>query len=625
MRGRARVVVPGLLLAAGLAALNIAVFGVDDRYARWRHERLIASASYLRDNGRWDVVTDQDPSRLRTVHMALLRSGKVLLIAGSGNSERASRAHRFQVGVFDPATGATRVFRVPTDVFCAGHAVLPDGRLLVAGGTSRYELLAERIPRPGGVLTIPAGRAGDRRALLPRGTRFVTTSGDVYATEAAVRVGGPRVRVWVTAVRADAAISTRPARLTSQAVPPGRLASVRGIADRLTRDTRDYAGTRAAYLVDPTTGAFTRAADMNTPRWYPSLVTLPDGRVLAASGLDQFGRITPGHAEVYDPATDRWTQLGSTRTLATYPALFTTTRRDTLFFSGSNSGYGLWSAGRTPGLWHWPTNGFAVVHGLRDADMTETSDSVLLPPANDQRWIIMGGGGVGDSDRATARTDIVDLRDRWPRYRPGPDLSAPTRYPNAVILPDDRTLVTGGAGDYRAEDHSALLTASLLAPGGATMTRVADPTVERSYHSSALLLPDGRVLTAGGDPLHDAHGGPGAFETRMEIYSPPYLFRGTRPRLGAGPTVMRRGATVRFASPDAPRIATARLLRPSAVTHTTNLEQRSVALGVRVVPGGGAVALEVPARAGLTPPGWYMLFAVDRAGVPSVARWVRVP
>ncbi|MFN8109344.1 MAG: galactose oxidase early set domain-containing protein [Thermoleophilia bacterium] len=256
--------------------------------------------------------------------------------------------------------------------------------------------------------------------------------------------------------------------------------------------------------------------------------------------------------------------------------------------------------------------------------MTETSDSVLLPPANRQRWIFMGGGGIGDSDQSTARADIVDLRGPSPRYRPGPDLSAPTRYPNAVILPDDQTLVTGGAGDYRANQHSALLTASLLAPGGESMHRVADPTVPRSYHSSALLLPDGRVLTAGGDPLHDANGGPGSFELRMEIYSPPYLFRGPRPSITAGPRVLRRGATAVFTSPDAARITKVRLVRPSAVTHTTNLEQRSIAVELRVVRDGGAIAVTVPTGAGLTPPGWYMLFAVDRDGVPSVARWVRV-
>ncbi|MFN8109345.1 MAG: hypothetical protein U0Y82_05810 [Thermoleophilia bacterium] len=352
MRGRARLVVPGLILAAGLAALNFVAFGFNDRLQNWLHQRRIHAASYVRANGRWDVVDGPGSRLLRTTHMALLRSGKVLLIAGSGNSAPDFRAHRFQVGVFDPATGATRAFTVPTDVFCAGHAFLPDGRLLIAGGTTRYETLNVLIHRPGGVLTIPAGRPGDPGTLLPSGTPFVTTAGYVYRTESPIRVGGPEVRVWVTAERTDAAISFGHARLATEGIPAGRTAPITGVADRLTRDTRDYAGSRAAYLVDPDTGVFTRVADMHTPRWYPSLVTLSDGRVMAASGLDQFGRITPGHAEIYDPATNRWTQLGgTTRPLATYPALFTTARIGTLFFSGSNSGYGRENVGRTPGLW----------------------------------------------------------------------------------------------------------------------------------------------------------------------------------------------------------------------------------------------------------------------------------
>lgn len=623
MRGRARPLVLGLLAMAGLAALNVVGFGLDDRYRDWRHERLISSASYIRENGRWDRVESAGSQQLNTVHMALLRTGRVLLVAGSGNVEEDFDEGRFQVGVFDPATGATRLLRVPTDIFCAGHAFLADGRLLIAGGTTRYEVLSPKVRRAGGVLSIPAGDPGAARTLLPRGTRFTTAAGDAYRTTAPVRAGGAAVRVWVSAESAGAAISEGPTGLVSTVVPKGGTAPVSGTADRLTRDTRDYEGSRVSYVLDPLTERFTRVADMAVARWYPSLVTLADGRVLASSGLDQFGRIIQGGTEVFDPATGRWALLPTRRRFATYPALFTTERPGVLFFAGSNSGYGLRSVGRTPGLWRWRTNAFTRVPGLRDADMTETSGAVLLPPANDGRWMILGGGGVDDSTATTARTDLVDLHESAPRYRPGPDLPAPTRYPNAVVLPDDTTLVTGGAGGYRAEGDSALLTASLLAPGGRAMRRVADPTVPRSYHSSALLLPDGRVLTTGGDPLHDARGGAGRFERRMEVYSPPYLFRGPRPRLGRGPVVMRRGATAVFASPDAGRVASARLIRPGAVTHTTDLEQRSVALGVRAA--GDGLALTLPPGPGLTPPGWYMLFALTADGVPSLARWVRVP
>ncbi|MEO9120234.1 MAG: galactose oxidase early set domain-containing protein, partial [Solirubrobacteraceae bacterium] len=114
----------------------------------------------------------------------------------------------------------------------------------------------------------------------------------------------------------------------------------------------------------------------------------------------------------------------------------------------------------------------------------------------------------------------------------------------------------------------------------------------------------------------------GYFEQRIEIYTPPYLYNGPRPRLTAGPQQLTRGGTAVFSTPGAAEIASARLMRPSAVTHVTDLEQRSIALGVRRT--ASAVALTVPSSAGLVPPGWYMLFVTNRQGSPSIARWVHV-
>jgi hypothetical protein len=127
----------------------------------------------------------------------------------------------------------------------------------------------------------------------------------------------------------------------------------------------------------------------------------------------------------------------------------------------------------------------------------------------------------------------------------------------------------------------------------------------------------------GSDPIYDRSGkNPGTFEQRIEIYSPPYLFQGARPAAPTGPNLVKRGDEASFATPDADRIRSARLVRPSAVTHGTDVDQRSVALGVRKTPGG--VTLTFPEKRGLVPAGWYMLFLVDDAGTPSPAKWVRV-
>ena len=156
-----------------------------------------------------------------------------------------------------------------------------------------------------------------------------------------------------------------------------------------------------------------------------------------------------------------------------------------------------------------------------------------------------------------------------------------------------------------------------------TMVRVADSIVGRDYHSEGLLLPDGRVVTLGGNPLYGKNGdGKPSFEQRISIYSPPYLYHGERPVLGDGPQHIVRGTSLRYATPDAANIASARLLRPSAVTHVTDLQQRSIALGLTRT--NDAVVLSIPDQPGLVPSGWYMLFVTNEQGTPSVARWVHV-
>jgi hypothetical protein len=227
------------------------------------------------------------------------------------------------------------------------------------------------------------------------------------------------------------------------------------------------------------------------------------------------------------------------------------------------------------------------------------------------------------------RTDIVDLTELKPRYRPGPDLPAPARYLNVVLLPDDTVFTTGGSSGYRGGEHngrtrSDLFNAQIYKPLENVFATAAESTVGRNYHSEAILLPDGRVVTMGSDPLYDESGkGPGTFEKRIEVYSPPYLFRGARPVISDGPEQIKRGATARFTSPEAARITSARLVRPSAVTHVLDVDQRSVAL--EITPGpDGALDLSVPVTKGLVPSGWYMLFVLDDKGVPSVARWVQV-
>src|SRR5690606_16045639 len=135
----------------------------------------------------------------------------------------------------------------------------------------------------------------------------------------------------------------------------------------------------------------------------------------------------------------------------------------------------------------------------------------------------------------------------------------------------------------------------------------------------ALLLPDGRVATFGSDPLFDDEQNTklGKFEQRMEVFTPPALHRAgdDRPELGDGPKELDKDNRITFRTDDADRIVRARLMRPSAVTHTTDVEQRSIAL--EVTKGKDTVTFEVPDDPTLVPPGWYMIFAVDGDGAFS--------
>lgn len=642
---------PKATIAAALLALLVFSVPAWGRLEDWRDLRRIHSAQYTEVNGRWDVLDVPKDFRVRSIHALMTRTGKVLMIAGSGNDVAAADDERYRSVLWDPAKGdgedAFTEIPTPVDLFCAGQVTLPDGRILIAGGTERYEILEEDITHAAGVMQISNASPDDGPLVLPRGTRlheengrggtYITTKRVVVpAATKELRADGTTAvttqtrEVWVRALVAGTAQSVpSPAKFRIEGLTGERGDTAYGLSAALDIGQQDFWGAKFSYVFDPATERFAKVPDMVLPRWYPTLVPLLDGRVLAVSGLDGFGRIIDGHQEVFDPETGRWSPAPQwKRTFPTYPALFTTLDPRQLLYTGSNAGYGSPEVGRTPGLWDLASNTFRPIEGLRDADMGETSASVLLPPAQRQRYAVIGGGGVGDSDESADRIDVVDLTDPAPRYAPGPRLEDGTRYPIAVVLPDDRVLISNGSNGYRGrgtaafEGRSDIHKAYLYATDG-TLRRVADPIVGRDYHSEGLLLPDGRVLTLGGDPLLSPDGyDAGEFETRLEIYSPPYLYTADRPALGDGPTRLTRGGTAAFRAPDPAGITRIRLIRPGTATHVTNVEQRSVAVPFTRTPGG--VRLRIPAEAGVVPDGPYFMYAVGPTGTPSMGVAVTV-
>ncbi|WP_419997904.1 galactose oxidase-like domain-containing protein [Streptomyces boninensis] len=623
-----------------LAAMNApATYGfAKEQY----HDYVISRPEYKAKYGSWGLMDVPDGYRLNSIHAALLHTGKVLLVAGSGNKQEQFDAGEFKTVLWDPEKNTYKKIATPADMFCAGHAQLPSGNLLVAGGTARYEKLNGDVEKAGGRMVIK-NEDPEKKHRLPKGTRFISPSGIEYRTAFPVDVpkakkksNGKKGKVTVKASEAKVfveatdkgreAVNNRPAQYSVEGLKGKDLDNVYGLAQRMTLEKQDFQGIRDAFEFNPDTEKYERVEAMDAARWYPTLVTLANGKVMAVSGLDDIGEILQGDNEIYDPKTRKWTK-GPKRYFPTYPALFLT-KGGKLFYSGSNAGYGAADKGRVPGTWDVKKNKFTPVPGLTDKDETETSSSLLLPPAQDQKVMILGGGGVGESKKATPRTAVVDLMKKNPSFKKGPDLPQGTRYLNSVIMPDDSVFTTGGSRDYRGRSNSDLFKSQIYDPKKNRFTKAASPTVGRNYHSEAMLLPDGRVATFGSDPLYGnkANTVLGEFEKRIEVYEPPYLHdadgKVERLEIGKGPKKLERGASATFKVADAKKIKNARLMRPSAVTHVTDVEQRSIALDL--TKKDDSVSFKVPEDTSLAPPGWYMLFVTDAKGVPSKAKWVKV-
>jgi FtsP/CotA-like multicopper oxidase with cupredoxin domain len=515
--------------------------------------------------GLWELLPCN--SQVLAVHGAVLHTGKVFFMAGSGNSVPKHAAHEFRAVIWDYENGGFKTLQTSTDIFCTGHSFLPDGRLVIAGGTLDYQ------------------------------------SGD---------------------------------------------------ADKGT--LKGFTGACEAYLLDPLLEDFIRVASMRDGRWYPSLITLADGRVLATSGLstalqapdakgNQFSKINEEH-EIYSESAS-WVFNGTlvknaqmqkeNSTWPLYPHLFVI-RDGRLFYSG---GHVFGSNNLAPGWLDSSTNTFTEINlapetNVFDPNSTEfylgrrdQSASVLLPPAQAQRVMVMGGGGVKDLSKpldgntnpeiGIAKVHVIDLLAPKPAFAAARSMHLPRIHLNAVLLPDRTVLVSGGEAKLEAASEAALQ-AEIYHPSSDTWTVAAKASVPRMYHSIAMLLPDGRVITAGSNP---ESADPGGGDLRLELYHPPYLFRGPRPFIQSVAQEWQYGATVEIHTPQAEDIQWAQIIRPMATTHSWDSNQRLVDVPFRK---HGLCHLEahVPHEPTIAPPGWYMLFITDRNGIPSVAKWIRL-
>ena len=350
---------------------------------------------------------------------------------------------------------------------------------------------------------------------------------------------------------------------------------------------------------------------MGQGRWYPTLVALPDGDVLAVSGLgaDGFLSLVP---ERYDGAG--WTALPMSPPWPMYAPPVPARRREAVLQRRAVRGEQRPAArDLEPGR-----DTVVQVDGLPEPGFRNQSASVLLPPAQDQQVMIIGGGGADiHAVGATATSAIADLDRRIADLRcRGPPMHHPRMHLCATLLPDRTVLVNGGSGMEESHQHVSPH-AEIYHPDTNSWPGAAASRVDRLYHSVALLMPDGKVVTAGSNPERKDE------ERRIEVFWPPYLFAGPRPSVVLETEQVHYGGTVVASVADPADLREASLLRPGATTHSCDTEQRLVDLPLQVT-GHDAVALELPASASLAPPGWYQLVVVSAAGVPSEGVWIHL-
>ncbi|MDE1765065.1 MAG: DUF1929 domain-containing protein [Thaumarchaeota archaeon] len=503
------------------------------------------------------------------VHIALLHTNKVLAFGGTGNDEMNKKPYPAEV--FDPQTGQIQLIQqdLDGDVFCAGHAFLPDGKLFVAGGTYKYDLELFGLP------------------------------------------------------------------------------------------IRPFSGLEQSYIFDPHQMKWVKKGSMNFGRWYPTCIMIPDGRVVCIGGLTKsFPRVFLNKLETYSES-EGWKKLSSTnflldlilqvlknspgqkldradRWLPLYPR-FHLLPSGEIFYAGSYNTHITFPfllAYFPSATFNIDTSTWTVI-GNPNNQNREEGTTVLLPfTPNDHtaRVLLIGGGTLTGAD-ATNAVEMIDFSEEKPQWKSIDPMAHKRYYSYPVILPDQQVLVLGGrkgkaihtmsntdsmhSGDGEVpHDPNAILEPELFNPKTGKWSKMAPMHVDRVYHSNAILLLDGRVMTAGSNPMRRTN------ELRIEFYNPPYMFKGQRPKIEDAPDKVSYGNKFEIKTADAGDIEAVALIHPSTTTHCVNTEQRYV--GLSFDNSSNKITAKIPTNHNLAPPGFYMLFIIKHEGIPSKGKFIHL-
>jgi hypothetical protein len=381
------------------------------------------------------------------------------------------------------------------------------------------------------------------------------------------------------------------------------------------------AGANKGFKFDPVAKTWTKTSgDMSKVRWYPTAVTTGDNRMLVVGGWNE-NAILQNDIEVYDEASDSFVPIsGATLGFPNlYPGLHLLPN-NILFYT--RTGWGL-AGGAPPASqdsssyfqFSGPTVGtWSPVASSTINRCKGMSVMIYRNTCPHTRILVVGGcdssGGGINSAAEIIDASFLSPASAWAFTAPLPDTDL-RRQCDVVLLPDNTVFVAGGVSTPSSP-------CMLFDPVTNAWSPMADLPSARMYHSVMILLPNGKVMMSGW--ASDAPSG------TIELYSPPYLFKGARPTISSAPATINFGQQFTVGTPDATSIARVTMVRPMAVTHQTESNQRVIELYFlhdHVHPNNLIVTGPDGGRPhSFAPKGYYMLFVLNYAGVPSVAKWI---
>lgn len=403
------------------------------------------------------------------------------------------------------------------------------------------------------------------------------------------------------------------------------------------------AGHTHTNIFDPSTNTWSAGPDMTQGRWYPSVITLPNEEMLIiggnadshnGNGIDDDKNYIP---DVWNPFTNTLRRLTGASSFGKgiehfYPWVHVAPNGQ-VFLTGS---YKNWYYLDTSGTGSWGPVNIQTYNRYYGS-------SVMYEPG---KILVLGGGATnisnGPMGGETAQVVELNQANQSISVRDVPPMAHKRTHLNATLMPDGRIFVNGGNEDgVNFSNATAVYESEIWSPLTETFKRAAEARCPRTYHSTALLLLDGTIITMGGGATgsDDLPSLPECDKTKgnaqkinqlnAEIYYPPYLHNAdgslaSRPVVQSAPDRISYGQSFTLTT-DLPATAVERvtLVAFGAVTHAFNMGQRFIELNFTRI-GSNSLQVTAPASPNLATPGYYQLYVLDGRGVPSEARVVRL-